>query len=81
MTDLSRDPSDYYLSTHAGQQAKYRDISKDLISETIADGEVKQAHKPHQREFVKEYPHLEDPIGVVVDPSDTEIITVQWRYK
>lgn len=76
---ISRDPSDYRLSIHAGQQRVHRDIPKSAIGETIQAGEVRPRHKPGNRLFVANLPGHEANVGVVVDTADGEIVTVMWR--
>jgi len=78
MSDIPRDPKQYFLSIHAGQQATHRGIEKDVISQAIREGTVTNANKPHQYEFVLSLPYHDNPVGVVVDPEDGEIITVEW---
>lgn len=78
---LSRDPGDYFLSVHAGQQRTHRDISKADIAETIASGEFKPDPEPHIASFTKHFPGDDYPIRVVADTRDGEIVTVEWRYE
>jgi len=76
---VSRDPSDYRPSNHAYNRSKERNIDWPLVASTIKDGEIRQADKPHQKLFVEDYYFTEYPVGVVVDPQDGQIITVEWR--
>lgn len=74
-----RDPSDYRLSIHAGQQRTHRDIPKAAIKEAIRYGEIRDTHKPQTKLFVADYPGEDLPVGVVADIHDGEIVTVEWR--
>jgi len=76
--DISRNPAEYTYSTHAVQQYKYRKIGKDVVHDAIRNGKVTPAAESHQREFVYEIPHLENPIGVIVDCETKTIITVEF---
>ena len=76
---VSRNPEDYYPSQHACQRAKYRNIDWPLVASTIKDGEVRNSHKDGCKVFVEDYHFTDDPVGVVVDITSGEIITVQWR--
>ena len=74
---VPRDPSEYHLSIHAGQQRVHRDIPKPAIADTISTGEVETAAGDHHRKFIKQYPGDDYAIAVVVDLSDGEICTIE----
>lgn len=76
---ISREPSDYRLSVHAGQQRVHRDIPKLAIPEAIIAGEVRDTHEREKKLFVAEYPGCDRPVGVVANVADGEIVTVMWR--
>jgi len=69
---VSRDPSEYRPTIHAGQRAKERGINWDRVADAIDGGEVRQTHRRGCRLFV------DDGVGVVVDVADREILTVGW---
>jgi hypothetical protein len=77
--DVPRDPSFYSPTTHAGQQAKHRNIGWDTVAETIETGDVKPSHKQNCCLFVKEYPTLENAVGVVANYKDGVVITIEFR--
>jgi len=80
MSRVPRQPSYYYPGYHAYQQHKHRDIDWKDVARTIEEGEIRDANGTDNKLFVKEFPALDNPIGVVVDTSDGKIITVEWRY-
>lgn len=78
MSEIPREPSHYQHTVHSKQQRRDRGIDNQTIADVIESGDVWKANKPHQREFVKWVGELPQPIGVVVDPRDGSIITVEW---
>jgi len=78
MSDVPRDG--YTLSDHAVNQAKDRKIGIDVVGKVIEEGQIKEADKPHQRQFVAPIGNCRHPVSVVVDPTDKVVITVQF-YK
>jgi len=70
----------YELTTHARSQAKDRKIGLDVVGEVIEEGYIKQAKKPHQKQFVADIGTCKYPVSVVVDPNTLTVVTVQW-YK
>ena len=80
MTEISRNPEDYRPTTHAGQQAKHRDIDWQHVAETIREGDIKNSHKENCVLFVKEFISKDKPVGVVANVEDGAIITVEYRY-
>lgn len=79
MTDISRNPEDYSPTTHAGQQAKHRNIHWDYVAEAIREGEIQQSHKEDCVIFVREFVSKDDPVGVVANVENGAIITVEYR--
>jgi len=77
--NVSRQPKSYQPTTHAGQQAKHRDIGWQYVAETIKEGEITDSHKDDCVVFVREFISKEKPIGVVVNHVDGVIITVEYR--
>lgn len=77
--DISRDPGDYHMSYHATGRANYRHIDYEMVCETIRDGEIKNSHKENCCLFIKELWYTENPVGVVANYEDGEILTVEWR--
>lgn len=77
---ISRDPSDYSPTIHAGQQAKHRDITFSEVADTIEKGEVRNTNKSTVRLFVHEFEHYDRPVGVVADVTNGEVITVEFRH-
>lgn len=76
---VSRDPSDYHPTTHAGQRAKERNIAFDDVATTIRDGERRDAMGEDCWLFVHEIDDYDRPIGVHVDASTGSIITIEYR--
>lgn len=82
MREPPRDASHYRLTVHAAQKHKERGISKDLIAETIREGITQLASGgwPKVR-FIHHPAGVNDPIAVVADAEDKEIVTVYWNHK
>lgn len=78
-TNISRDPEDYRLSIHAGQQLRERDIPKLAVPEALIAGDIRHTHEREKRLFVTDYPGCDRPVGVVANVHDGEIVTVMWR--
>jgi len=76
---ISRNPDDYYPSDHATIRAKERGIDWPVVVNVIEQGEIKDSHKEDCVLFVDEYSFTPDPVGVVADYTDGEIITVEYR--
>lgn len=76
--DISRNPEDYTPTVHAFDRSRKRDIDWLLVTAAIKEGEIKPATEPHQRAFVHDLYYTDKPIAVVVDPSDNEIVTVEY---
>ena len=76
--NISRNPEDYQPSTHALQMRRDRDISWPAVGETIKEGDVYQTPKEDRVLFVHDIDATE-PIGVVANPFDGEVITIEWR--
>lgn len=67
----SRNPLHYKKTNHFKEQKKQRNISTDMISKAIMDGDIKKStRKPHCRVFAT------DTIRVIFDPNVDELITV-----
>jgi len=81
MTDISRNPTDYYPSVHCQDQRKWRDIKWEDVSTTIEEGTVHVTGYGERFLIIKDFSHTEEPIGVVVRPDgdEFEIVTVEWR--
>lgn len=79
MSEIPRDPSHYSLSTHAHQQARWREIDYRLIADTIKDGNIKNSHKDNCKLFIREYEFAQHPVAVVANYEMGVIITVEWR--
>jgi len=77
---VNRDPGHYWPSLHAQQQQRYRGIDWVDVSETIANGKMKYSHKENCKLFIKEFAHYDDPVGVVANYDNGEILTVEYRY-
>jgi len=80
MSEIPRNPGEYEPTTHAGQQAKHRNIDWQYVAETIKEGEIEDSLKENCVVFVREFISKDDPVGVVVNHVDGVIITVEYRY-
>jgi len=79
MSEIPRNPEHYTLTLHAKQQRRHRDIHLQYIEETIKDGEIKNSHKKNCVLFVRDFISKDDPVGVVVDYTTGDILTVEYR--
>ena len=76
---VPRDLENYYLTTHAKQQRRHRDIHLQYVEETINEGDIKPSPKENCVLFVREFISKDKPVGVVADYVDGAIITVEYR--
>jgi len=76
-----RDPSSYSPTVHCVQQYKHRDIALEDIAATIKEGKQKTTHKEDVYLFIKEFSWYEQPIGVVANIKNGNILTVEYRDK
>jgi hypothetical protein len=79
MSKIPRDPEFYHPSEHARIRKRERDMSWDKVSNTIQNGRVKNAKGENCKLFVAEYEQDENPVGVMANVDNGEIITVQYR--
>lgn len=56
-----------------------RNIDRDMIESTIINGEIRQSHKENCVLFVQEFWFANNPVGIVANHVDGEILTVEWR--
>lgn len=80
--DVPRKASHYWLSIHAKQMRRERNIPMDLIGKAITDGELVNG-KPNESEtrmFTLEWPGRAHNIGVVVEPDTGKVRTVEDHY-
>lgn len=50
-----------------------------MIESTIINGEIRQSHKENCVLFVQEFWFANNPVGIVANHVDGEILTVEWR--
>jgi len=77
---VPRDPEHYSPSTHSKQQRRWRNIEWRQVAEAIQEGNVKNATGKDTYLFVHDKREYDDPLGVVVDSADGQIVTVEWRH-
>lgn len=73
---VSRDPGDWHPTTHLGDRLRRRDIPSERIGETIANGETRAAPGGVVH-FVADTT-ADDPLTVVGDPADGEVVTAYY---
>jgi len=81
MTDdgIPRDPSAYRPTIHAQQQRRDRGIDWEKVGETIRSGTIEESPANACVVFVREFPRLQRPVGVVVDYVECDVITIEYR--
>jgi len=80
MSEIPRNPGHYSLTLHAKQQRRHRDIHLQYIEETIKEGKIEDSPKENCVLFVRDFISKDNPVGVVVDYTTGDILTVEYRY-
>lgn len=78
-SQVPREPSNYQPTTHAVQQSKHRKIDFKDVAQVIQEGATRPTHKDDCYLFISELPHYNDPIGVVANIQNGNILTVEYR--
>jgi len=79
MNEVPRDVSNYYLTLHAKQQRRHRNITLEYVRETIRNGEIRQSAKRNCVLFVQEFVSKDHPVAIVANYRDGAIITIEYR--
>ena len=78
-TEVAREPSRYELTNHAWMKMRERGISRSLVDEAIQRGAVQHATGHGALRYLYHVEGHRDPIGVVVDVPNRQIVTAYWN--
>jgi hypothetical protein len=78
---VSRDPQDWHLSRHALYRCKDRNIAYEDVAKTIQEGELTHGDPSDDNLlFSADVSSRSGNLGVVVDPSNSMVVTVEPHY-
>lgn len=76
---ISNETREYNISDHASIRSFERDIPTQKIYKTIDSGEAKQTPKQTRILYTKQFDDDNEPVEVVVNRIEKEVITVMWE--